>query len=320
MEPKMPGFGDFSPVSYQLPDPLDLRVQVTEETDLRSLTPAQLYELNQNYLDDTVPSSQPPISELAPLSTLRTEYEGSSGSFIKQIDFLIQQGYEGIRRSRGDGDCFYRSLIFAYIERIFSQEDRKVAVDSSVSTLQDFLPRLREVGFKDMVVDESYEIPRDLIRGIIDPEPVSMSTNGTTLTPAHLLREFQDESTSKYLVTFMRMITSTQIQGEPETYEPFLTHPDTGETMGVKDFCRIVVEVLGKEADHVQLTALSQALKVNLKIAYLDGRSQDGRVEFVSFNYASDGKETPLTLIYRPGHYDILDRRSSEPLPINPSP
>ena len=131
---------------------------------------------------------------------------------------------------------------------------------------------------------------------------------------------------SKYLVTFMRMVTSTQIQGEPETYEPFLTHPDTGETMGVKDFCRIVVEVLGKEAgehssllfqvlaacfvgvadievafftDHVQLTALSQALKVNLKIAYLDGRSQDGHVEFVSFNYASDENETPLTLIYR---------------------
>ena len=49
----------------------------------------------------------------------------------------------------------------------------------------------------------------------------------------------------------------------------------------------------------MQLTALSQALKVNLKIAYLDGRSQDGRVEFVSFNYASDENETPLTLIYR---------------------
>jgi hypothetical protein len=61
------------------------------------------------------------------------------------------------------------------------------------------------------------------------------------------------------------------------------------------------------------LTALSQALKVNLKIAYLDGRSQDGRVEFVSFNYASDENETPLTLIYRWAtdlllfSYDLVD-------------
>jgi hypothetical protein len=50
------------------------------------------------------------------------------------------------------------------------------------------------------------------------------------------------------MVTFMRMVTSAQIQGEPETYEPFLTHPDTGEIIGVKDFCKSVVEVLGKEA------------------------------------------------------------------------
>lgn len=314
MEPKIPSFGDPPSVSYELPDPLNLRAEVTEDTDIRSLTPAHLYELNQSHLEDAVPSSRPAISELAPLSTLRAEYENGSGSFIKQIDFLKAQGYEGIRRSRGDGDCFYRSLIFAYIERIFSQEDRKVAVDSSIATLEGFLPKLRDVGFTDMVIDESYEIPRDLIRGI---EPIS--TTGTTLpvTPAQLLKEFQDECTSNYLVTFMRMVTSTQIQSEPETYQPFLTHPDTGETMGVNEFCKVVVEILGKEADHVQLTAISQALKVNLKIAYLDGRSQDGRVEFVTFNHANDQNETPLTLLYRPGHYDILDRSSSESPPID---
>jgi hypothetical protein len=80
------------------------------------------------------------------------------------------------------------------MERIFSQEDRRVAVESSVSTLEGFLPKLREVGFKDMVIDESYEIPRDMIRGIVDPEPVS--NNGTTLTRAQLLKEFQDESST----------------------------------------------------------------------------------------------------------------------------
>jgi hypothetical protein len=54
------------------------------------------------------------------------------------------------------------------------------------------LPKLRDVGFTDMVIDESYEIPRDLIRGIIDPQP-AVSTAGTTLTRAQLLKEFQDE-------------------------------------------------------------------------------------------------------------------------------
>ncbi|KAH9980568.1 peptidase C65 Otubain-domain-containing protein [Russula compacta] len=322
MEHDKPTLGELPSVSlpraYELPDPLDLRMgwrhDITAETDIRSLTPTQLYELNQNHLEDSAPATDPLIAELAPLATLRAEYEGSSEPFVKQIDFLINQGYQGIRRSRGDGDCFYRSIVFAYIERIFSQEDKKAAVAASISTLESFLPKFREVGFEDMVIDDSYEIPRDLINGITDPEPVS--NNGTTLTPAQLLEVFQDDSMSSYLVTFMRMLTSAQIRGKPEEYEPFLTHPDTGETIGVKEFCETVVEVLGKEADHVQLTAISQALKVNLKIAYLDGRSQDGRVEFVAFNYASDGNEAPLTLIYRPGHYDILDRRSDEPRPV----
>lgn len=285
--------------------------EITEDTDIGSLTPAQRYELNQNHLDDSKRSTNPLIAELKPLSTLRAEYEGGSESFLKQIDFLQAQGYEGIRRSRGDGDCFYRSLVFAYIERIFGQEDRKKAVEASISTLEAFLPKLREVGFEEMVIDDSYEIPRDLINGIVDSEPVS--NNGATLTRAQLLEVFQDDSMSNYLVTFMRMITSAQIRGNPNDFEPFLMHPDTGEKMGTKEFCETLVEVLGKEADHVQLTAITQAIQVNVKIAYLDGRSPDGRVEFVTFNHSKDENEAPLMLLYRPGHYDILDRRSNEP-------
>lgn len=49
------------------------------------------------------------MAELVPLTVLRAEYEGSD-SFIKQIDFLSAKGYEGVRRSRGDGDCFYRCV------------------------------------------------------------------------------------------------------------------------------------------------------------------------------------------------------------------
>jgi ubiquitin thioesterase protein OTUB1 len=78
------------------------------------------------------------------------------------------------------------------MERIFSSEDKQLAVATSISTLEAFLPKLREVGFDDSVIDEAYEIPRDLIRGIVEPEPVSNS--GQTLTPAQLLEVFQDAS------------------------------------------------------------------------------------------------------------------------------
>ena len=51
--------------------------------------------------------------------------------------------------------------------------------------------------------------------------------------------------------------------------------------------------------DHVQVTAISEVLKVNVEIAYFDGRNKDGNVEFVKFNKAIDENEAPLTLIYR---------------------
>jgi ubiquitin thioesterase protein OTUB1 len=151
------------------------------------------------------------MAELVPLTILRAEYEGSD-SFIKQIDFLATKGYEGIRRSRGDGDCFYRcmcpctalpaplitavwvilALAFAYIERIFDKNDKEMAVVTSISTLEESLKSLRKVGFDESVIEEAYEVPRDLIRGIIEPDTVSNS--GQTLTPAQLLEVFQDDT------------------------------------------------------------------------------------------------------------------------------
>jgi ubiquitin thioesterase protein OTUB1 len=68
----------------------------------------------QKHMDNSVSSITPLMAELVPLTVLRAEYEGSD-SFIKQIDFLSAQGYDGIRRSRGDGDCFYRCVCSLHV-------------------------------------------------------------------------------------------------------------------------------------------------------------------------------------------------------------
>jgi len=51
--------------------------------------------------------------------------------------------------------------------------------------------------------------------------------------------------------------------------------------------------------DHVQITALSRVLKLNVNIAYLDGRGTDGQVDFVEFRNAHDPDAEPLILLYR---------------------
>jgi ubiquitin thioesterase protein OTUB1 len=57
---------------------------------------------------DEASEERPLISPLASLNALREEYEGGSMSFVKKIDWLKGKGFKGIRRARGDGDCFYR--------------------------------------------------------------------------------------------------------------------------------------------------------------------------------------------------------------------
>lgn len=50
------------------------------------------------------------------------EYEGGSEVFRTKIAGL-ERAYSGMRRTRGDGNCFFRSFIFAYIEDILQRKD-----------------------------------------------------------------------------------------------------------------------------------------------------------------------------------------------------
>jgi len=283
---------------------------VNENTDISQLSQAQLYDLNQNLLDDAVPD-RPLIGPLTSMSTLRAEYEGGSRSFIDQIDYLILQGYVSIRRARGDGDCFYRSLAFGFIEHLLNSPQPDVEVVVGTSLLESTVPMLEKAGFQSLVFEDFYEVLLSLVQQIIIPEP-----GGTTLTSKTLLEAFQSPEVSNSVVVYLRLVTSAQIRNDPDEYAPFLFHPEIGEPMGTREFCEHFVEAVGKEADHVQMTALTRALKMSVNIAYLDGRSPTGKVDFVEFRDPDSQPEngSPITLLYRPGHYDILDKRAVEAL------
>jgi ubiquitin thioesterase protein OTUB1 len=44
---------------------------------------------------------RPLIDEISPMTDLRKEYENGSASFVAQIDWLISQGFDSVRRARG---------------------------------------------------------------------------------------------------------------------------------------------------------------------------------------------------------------------------
>ncbi|KAL0952742.1 hypothetical protein HGRIS_006973 [Hohenbuehelia grisea] len=273
---------------------------VTPDTDLASLSQAQLYDLNQELLNDSVPS-RPLIDEVSPMTALREEYENGSQSFVQQIDWLMEKGYKAVRRTKGDGDCFYRSVAFAYVDRIIHSADVPLAAASAASTIQSTLSMLDMAGFQKLVFEDFYDVLVSLIESTVQPD-----AEGRTVDDNVLLEQFQMPEVSNSIVVFLRLLTSAQIRTDPESYEAFLFHPELGEQLAPREFCESLVEAVGKEADHVQIMALSRALHLDIDIAYLDGRNADGKVDFVDFRNSGDKDAQPLILLYRPGHYDIL--------------
>lgn len=274
----------------------------TTEAQLKEYTPAEMYDKNQKLLDESVPDV-PLISELAPLATLRAEYEKGSASYVSQIDWLIDQGYTGLRRSRGDGDCFYRSLAFAYIEQLLHspRQDRDAKVAASLSILQATRDLVLACGTDEFIVEEPYDTFTSLIRNV-----TTTDGTGRTLTDERLVARFQDQdedAVAAYIVYYLRMITSAHLKAKHVEHDYFFYDPDRDLMLAPEDFCQRFVDPVGVEADHMQILALCRELKVNLHIAYLDGRKSDS----VDFHKMEEGGDrAPLVLLYRPGHYDIL--------------
>ncbi|CAM9143940.1 unnamed protein product [Heterosigma akashiwo] len=65
---------------------------------------------------------------------------------------------------------------------------------------------------------------------------------------------------------------------------------------------------MGKECEQVQIMALTRALGITVAIEYLDGSPlQDGKISKLVLPSEETGAPPAwVTLLYRPGHFDIL--------------
>lgn len=91
--------------------------------------------------------------------------------------------------------------------------------------------------------------------------------------------------------------------------------------LDVDAFCRRYVDPMDEESDHIQIVALTDALRVPLRVVYLDrsgsgGPVGDGATGIAPSTPAVDmhdfapedtaGREPAVHLLYRPGHYDVV--------------
>ncbi|KAJ1379165.1 Ubiquitin thioesterase Otubain [Sesbania bispinosa] len=242
-----------------------------------------------------------------PLCSLAAEYQSGSPILLEKIKVLDEK-YAAIRRTRGDGNCFFRSFMFSYLEHILECQDQ-AEIDRIKANVEKSRKALQTLGYAELTFEDFFSLFLEQLECVIQGKETSISHE-------ELVLRSRDQSVSDYVVMFFRFVTSAEIQKRSEFFEPFILGL-TNTT--VEQFCKSSVEPMGEESDHVHITALSDALGIPIRVVYLDRSSCDtGGVSVNHHDFmpvagdlpnasGSSEKNDPfITLLYRPGHYDIL--------------
>ena len=88
--------------------------------------------------------------------------------------------------------------------------------------------------------------------------------------------------------------------------------PDTPLTMGL--YCAHVVEAFGRESDDICMIGQAKALHVTIHVITLEISHEKSQTVILNENasnatcYRARSALQPIYLLYRPGHYDILEK------------
>ncbi|XP_053134492.1 ubiquitin thioesterase OTUB1 isoform X2 [Hemicordylus capensis] len=236
----------------------------------------------QDRIQQEIAVQNPLVSERMELTVLYKEYADDDHVYQQKIKDLLKK-YSYIRKTRPDGNCFYRAFGFSHLEALLEDGKELQRFKEVAAQSKDVLV---SQGFTEFTIEDFHNTFMDLI------EQVEKQT-----TVPELLASFNDQSTSDYLVVYLRLLTSGYLQRESKFFEHFI---EGGRN--IKEFCQQEVEPMCKESDHIHIIALAQALHVSILVEYMD-RGEGGATNPHIF---PEGSEPKVYLLYRPGHYDIL--------------
>ncbi|KAI5710655.1 hypothetical protein M8J76_008784 [Diaphorina citri] len=196
----------------------------------------------------------------------------------------LARKYSNLRRTRPDGNCFFRSFGFALLESLYHNKSNYESFRLIAEKSKD---KLLELGFQKFTLEDFHDQFMEVVNLISKPE-----TNEDTLVEV-----FNNKDYSDYVVVYLRLIASGQLQQDADFYQNFIEGNRT-----VFEFCRQEVEPMFKESDHIHIIALSTALDVGVRVRYMD---RGDSTEAIAHDFPED-KPPQIHLLYRPGHYDIL--------------
>lgn len=169
--------------------------------------------INLLHLFPQISESTPLIGDLETISVLEAEYADDAVYNGKVKD--LAKRYRSIRRIRPDGNCFFRAFAYNYLEFLsrhrpelakfqalgHSSKEKLISLGFPAFTLEDFQAIFIEV------LDRVAAVPED------QAEPANDS---------ELHRVFNDAGYSDYVVVYLRLIASGEIQENAVFYQDFI--------------------------------------------------------------------------------------------------
>ncbi|XP_044953087.1 ubiquitin thioesterase OTUB1-like [Hordeum vulgare subsp. vulgare] len=206
--------------------------------------------------------------------------------------------YSEYRSVIGDGECFYRSFIFSYLEQVIDRQDtheehRLLRVVERMS-MQHANLRWNS----DFI--RSSKAFKNLIKKIMRRKHGRDSTS--SYRKEKLLKFFSKYDTTLDIFIFLRLVVAIQICSHREVYEPLI--PGLRGNYNLEDWCLQRVTPARQLTDHVMMEALARALEVPLRVERVRG-GYDPDI------YTGPGVPRPrVTLLYSANHYEIIYPRA----------
>jgi ubiquitin thioesterase protein OTUB1 len=249
----------------------------------------QQTQQQQNEIEKEIADHQPLISAKFDTNELKKEYLLEDKIYQDKVSELIKK-YKYIRRTRGDGNCFYRAFGFGYFEENLNNKKELERFRQLTNDLKD---KLVQLGYLDFTVEDVSEVVVEIIDNVYK--------NGNE---TNLMEILCSPSHSDYFVAYLRLFTSAYLQMNSDFFENFI---EDGKT--VKQFCTSEVEPMARESDNIHIIALAKAANIPLRVIYMD-RSEQSSLTTHDFSATDDDNpntfQPMITMLYRPGHYDLL--------------
>jgi len=239
------------------------------------------YEKAQAFGKEEV-DSHPLVDEWKTLENLAEKYK-ENPLFLSKIEDMRSKG-ASYRAMRPDGSCFYRAYGYGLCELMMSSPEAFATLRAKIEKGSDFAA---EAGYERMAVEIFFE------------SFVEYIDECKTAGPNAVTDLWLEDTKGKEIIVALKTSCSSYLKHNRELFEAYLDGHAS-----IDEFCRMEVDPMEKEADQLQVMALTSYFGVPVRIHYLDQSPGNTCAEH-TIPEGIDGFE-PIPLLYRPGHYDLL--------------